>query len=54
MKKERKVESWRHVYFYFCSLCTRKRATFNHERAALGICTRCEPEPVDPNQAKLL
>lgn len=53
-KKARKFESWRHVYFYLCTGCGRKRATFNHERALAAVCSRCEPEVPNPDQPALI
>lgn len=43
MKKPRIEGKRRHVYFYVCvGTCAKKRATFDHERAAKGECVNCE------------
>lgn len=52
--KARLLDSWRHVYFYICTGCGRKRATFDHERAQRKECAKCEALKPDPNQMPLL
>lgn len=53
MRKSRDT-AWRHCYFYICKgVCGRKRATFDHERYLMAVCTRCEPQKVDPNQTSI-
>lgn len=54
-KHRSRNKQWRHVYPYVCiGPCGRKRLTFDHARALAQLCTHCEPQIPNPNQAKLL
>lgn len=52
--RRRPFESWRHVYFYLCTGCGKKRATFNHERALSRTCSNCTPKLISPDQMPLI
>lgn len=52
-KKDWVNKTYRHIYRYTCSVCGFVRLTLSHERSVYGICKKCEPQKVDPNQTAL-
>lgn len=54
MKKKWLNKAYRHIHRYTCTLCGRLRLTLSNERRVMSVCTKCQPEKVNPDQATLL